>query len=167
MTYRYSFYSTALQTFIPQTVSIQTNFSATSGDTAIIQCPIKPGALLQHYYVAWYKDDILIAELDNLVHTDSRYDINMSTFSLIINSSNINDTSTNYQCEVYVQNPLSDTNTKINTEIDDKLTLQVYGKFSNESIIILWLYNFASTRIIVTVELTFDYREADHYIRNF
>ena len=118
----------ALQTIIPQTVSIQTTFSATSGDTAIIECPVKPGALLQHYYVAWYKDDNLIAELDNLEQTDSRYDIDRSTFSLIINSSNINDTSTNYQCEVYVQNPLSDTNTKINTEFKDTLTLQVYGK---------------------------------------
>ena len=97
----------------------------------MLSCIVKPGALIQYYYVIWYKNDEPIVELDTLEdlrQAGSRYDIDQSTFSLIINSVNTSDSSTNYLCEVFVENPLSHTYTLIRPEFDDTLTLNVNGE---------------------------------------
>ena len=92
------FHFTALQTRIPlPDPPPQLNFSAVSGDRVVLPCPIQPGALTQNYSVRWMKDNLEILELSN-----SRYNINLSTFALIIDSVNVNDSSMDYQCHVFV-----------------------------------------------------------------
>ena len=48
---------------------------------------------------------------------DSRYKINESTFALIIDSVNVNDSNMNYQCEVSVTNPLTDESEILHTSL--------------------------------------------------
>ena len=79
------------------------------------------------------KDDIIkIAEIKNFHSTiiDSRYSINTTSYSLIIDGANVSDTSTNYQCTVSVSNPLTDTLEVLQFSSGQKfvLSLQVFGK---------------------------------------
>lgn len=82
---------------------------ATPGARVVLPCPIQPGALLQHYSVQWLKDNLLSVEYNPQLYmvVDPRYQINRSTFSLIIDPVNVNDSSMNYQCRVFVTNPLN------------------------------------------------------------
>ena len=102
--------------------------NATVGDTTVLPCPIKPGALLQHYSARWEKDSILISESINLQTTtiDPRYKINETTFSLIINSVNVNDSSMSYQCKVSVTNPLTGTILELQLSHDTNVLLSLY-----------------------------------------
>lgn len=85
--------------------NLQTTFVAKVGDTAILHCPIEPGALIQFYSVRWKRNSSYIAELPQKNSpTDPRYHIDSSTFSLTINSVNVNDSSEGYQCEVHAKN---------------------------------------------------------------
>ena len=80
------------------------------------------------------KDDI-IAEIQNLhsiISTmDSRYSINVTSYSLIIDGTDVNDSSTNYQCTLSVENPLTNTLQELKFSSDHQvmLSLQVLGKF--------------------------------------
>jgi hypothetical protein len=79
----------------------------------------------------WVKDDIKIAEIRNLHSTtiDSRYSINMTSYSLIIDGTNLSDTSTSYQCTVSVSNPITNTMEvlQISSGHNFLLSLQVFG----------------------------------------
>ena len=103
-----------------------------SGDRVVLQCPIQPGALLQQYSVRWVKEDTLVAEATNpqSVRTvdDARYKIDRATYSLIIDSVNINDTSSNYQCELSVANPQTDSLEKLRPFPSAVLSLEVTSK---------------------------------------
>ena len=125
----------ALQISIPVPDDVQTTFNVTVGNTAILPCPIKPGALLQYYSVWWNKDNTLISELQlgNLQTTtiDSRYKISETTFSLIIDSVNVNDSSKGYKCEVSVNNPLTDAVTNLQLSYDVLLSLDVIDNVSS------------------------------------
>lgn len=113
---------------------VQTTFVATSGDRTVLSCPLQPGALLKYYSVLWMKDNIGIAEIRNphniVMMTDSRYSINATSYSLIIDDTNENDSSINYQCALFVTNPLTDVRQelKFSTEHDVLLSLQVLSK---------------------------------------
>ena len=78
----------------------------------------------------WFKDGVLIAQLDNdlgdLYFNDSRYNLERSTFSLKINPVNMGDSSTSYMCEVYVKYPQSQDVSKLKSS-DVSLTLYVHG----------------------------------------
>ena len=84
------------------------SYTAHSGDRVILPCPIQPGALLQYYSVIWTKDSNEIANSQNSVTTNGKYGIDRSTYSLIIDPVDANDTSPSYQCQVYVHNPTTD-----------------------------------------------------------
>ena len=103
-------YFAALQTIVPL-LPPQANVTASSGDKAVLHCPIQPGALLLQYSVMWKKGNNLIAKVTNpqgqLESTNARYRIDRGRYSLIINPPTINDTSTDYQCELSVTNPLT------------------------------------------------------------
>ena len=107
----------------------QTNFTVAQGETAILECPIQPGALLQQYSVSWYKESIEIARANNpqTVTTvdDSRYKIDRDTYSLIIDSANTNDTSS-YRCVLFVTNPITNSQKELQPSIT--LSLTVNGK---------------------------------------
>ena len=122
---------TALQTIVPLLPLPQTNFTVAQGERAILQCPIQPGALLQQYWVSWYKEGIEIARALNpqTVTTvdDSRYKIDRDTYSLIIDSTNTNDTSSNYQCELFVTNPNADSREMLQPSPSVTLSLEVNG----------------------------------------
>lgn len=107
--------------------SNKTTFTATPNSTAELHCPIEPGALVQYYSVRWSKDGVLIASLilGRLVSTDSHYNLDRSTFSLIINNVNMSDSSASYKCEVFVQYSRGD-NKRLSPDIS--LTLYVHGK---------------------------------------
>lgn len=80
------------------------------GESVVLSCPIQPGALLEYYSAIWMKDSIEIANSEafnpqTINETDSRYDIDRATYALIINPVSVNDSSTSYECQVYVQNP--------------------------------------------------------------
>ena len=72
----------------------------------ILPCPFKPGALLQYYTVKWMKNGIDITKAPS-----SKYRIDGATYALIIDPVSVNDTSSDYQCQVFVTNPI--TNTKV------------------------------------------------------
>ena len=94
--------------------SVQTTFTARVGDTAVLRCPIEPGALLQFYSVIWMKDSTMIgaherANYQNFMSIDpERYDID-DDYSLLIHSVNANDSSSNYKCVLSVTYPRTDT----------------------------------------------------------
>ena len=108
----YSTY-TALQTIYPVSRSelTTTTFTARVGDTAILPCPTPPGALIQYYSVRWMKDDVTIITADSpqaITQVDPKFDVD-TTYSLVIHSVNLNDSSSNYRCELSVTNPLTNT----------------------------------------------------------
>ena len=106
----YSSKITALQTLIPMTDTraIQ-SYTARSGDRVDLHCPMQPGALLQHHSVIWTKDGDEIANSHSIRKSNSRYNIDRATYALIIEPVNENDTSSSYNCQVYVTNPITDT----------------------------------------------------------
>ena len=88
-------------------MATEINFTATVGDTAVLTCPIPPGALLQSYSVIWMKDSLpILSAQDQITKTDPRYRIN-DAFSLIIESVDVNDSSSSYQCVMYSTNPIT------------------------------------------------------------
>ena len=122
---------------------LQTNFTATSGDKAVLHCPIQPGMLLLQYSVMWKKGYTAIAKVanpqDHLDSTDARYQIDRGKYSLIINSATINDTSTDYKCELTVTNPLTNSKQVLQPSPPVTLSLEVIGELnsSNDNIISL------------------------------
>ena len=102
-----NFLFTALQTLIPiPDIGVIT---ALLGDRVDLHCPIQPGALLQHYSVIWMKDGVEIANSQSIREPNNRYDIDRATYALIIDPVDENDTSLNYQCQVFVTNPITNT----------------------------------------------------------
>ena len=124
---------TALQTLIkmPDT-GITRSYTAYSGDRVVLPCPMQPGALLQYYSVIWTKDSNEIANSQNSVTTNGKYGIGGSTYSLIIDPVDANDTSPSYQCQMYVHNPTTDTKQQLHyypqTVSDVSLQLTVISK---------------------------------------
>ena len=121
-----------MQTIVPPLLSPKTNFTVMSGGRVVLPCPIKPGALLQQYSVDWMKENTPIAEATDPQNIrtvdDSQYNIDRDTYSLIIDSANINDTSSNYKCELFVTNPNTNTREKLQPSLSVALSLKVYGK---------------------------------------
>ena len=103
------FHTAALQTLIPISDIPQTQ--SFTQDQVVLPCPIRPGALLQYYSVIWIKDSIEIAKSlkpQEVVTTDDRYSIDGSTFALIIDPVSMpGDLSEDYQCQVFVTNPIT------------------------------------------------------------
>jgi hypothetical protein len=103
-----------------------------SGERAVLQCPIQPGALLQQYSVRWYKGSVAIARATNpqtvMTVDDSRYKIDGDSYSLIIDSANTNDTSSSYQCELFVTNPITNNQQMLQPSPSVTLALTVNGK---------------------------------------
>ena len=93
---------------MPDTGVIQ-NYTAPLGGRVDLQCPIQPGALQQHYSVIWTKDDVEIANSQSIGRPESRYEIDRATYALIIDPVNESDTSSSYQCQVFVTNPITNT----------------------------------------------------------
>ena len=88
------------------------SFTAMEGERVVLSCPIQPGALLEYYSVIWMKDNIKIADsetLETLNETNSRYDIDRATYALTVDPVSADDSSTSYECQVYVQNPIPGT----------------------------------------------------------
>ena len=97
----------------------------------VLHCPIQPGALLQSYSVVWKKDDTEI----NVTTLDSKYDIDRATYALIIDPVSVNDSSTGYKCQVYVNNPNTGTKTELRyspqtTDVSLSLTVLATSKFN-------------------------------------
>ena len=126
----YNYTCTAFQTLVPVPSSVQTTFTARVGDTAVLQCPIEPGALLQSYSVIWMRDSISIAERVNYRNFMSidpeRYDID-DDYSLLIHAVNANDSSSNYKCVVSVTYPRTDTKQELRQVHEIPLTLNIIG----------------------------------------
>ena len=119
-----------MQTIVPLLPLPQTNFTVAQGERATLQCPIQPGALLQQYSVSWYKEGIEIAQKTinpQMTVDDSRYKIDRDTYSLIIDSANTNDTSSNYQCELFVTNPITKNQGMLQPSPSVTLSLKVNG----------------------------------------
>ena len=91
---------------MPDTGVIQ-NYTAPLGGRVDLQCPIQPGALQQYYLVIWTKNDVEIANSQSIGKPESRYDIDRATYALIIYPVNESDTSSSYQCQVFVTNPIT------------------------------------------------------------
>ena len=108
---------------------MQTTFHAALNETAVLDCPIQPGALLQYYSVRWTKNGAPLPQLQGSsqddLNTDIRYNIDRSTFSLIISSITFSDSSDDYQCEIYVQNPLKGDNNRLMPSREVSLILAV------------------------------------------
>ena len=103
-----------------------------SGDKAVLHCPIQPGALLQQYSVIWTKGSTQIAKVTSpqgrMDHSDSRYQIDSGSYSLIINPVTINDTSSDYQCEIFVTIPITNAKYMLQPSSQVALSLNVIGR---------------------------------------
>ena len=124
---------TALQIIVPVPNSVHTTFTAIVGDTAVLPCPISPGALLQSYSVRWIKDAIPIVSTMNpqsIMRTDPKYDVD-GAYSLVIHSVNMNDSSSSYLCMLYSTNPNTDVRTEVRPKFnhDVLLSLNVLGMY--------------------------------------
>ena len=123
----------ALQTTIPlPDPPPQTNFTAMSGDRAVLACPVQPGALIQYYSVIWLKENSIIAQAHRQnVSTvdDSRYNIDRASYSLIIDPVNINDTSTRYGCDLFVTDPTTTSRRQLQSSPPVSLALHVISKY--------------------------------------
>ena len=110
-------------------------FYAIPQNQAVIHCPIQPGKLIQYYYGQWVKDGNTLVELpqpingnpQEIVQSDNRYNLDTSTFSLIINSIEVSDAGDNYQCILNVIDPRNDLPIYLQTSTA-YLTLMVNGK---------------------------------------
>ena len=97
----------------------------------VLPCPFKPGALLQYYSVKWMKDSIEIAESSN-----SKYRIDRATYALIIDPVSVNDTSSNYQCQMFVTNPITEVKQELQfypqptSDVSLSLTVVATSKFN-------------------------------------
>ena len=105
---------------------ITQNYTAQSGDRVVL-------FNLELYYVLFSDMDggqcgAMIANSQNGGITDSRHDTDRTTFALIIDPVNVNDTSSNYQCHVYVTNPITNTKHKLQLIVGVKLSLTVNEK---------------------------------------
>ena len=124
----------ALQTIVSVPGSVQTAFTARVGETAILPCPIQPGALSQYYSVIWMKDGVEIIGAYNPQtimpqNGNSRLDLD-SAYSLIIHSVNLNDSSSDYQCMLFVTNPDTHTKQEVQPAHPDReitITLNITG----------------------------------------
>ena len=119
----------ALQTIVPVPGSVQTTFTARVGETAILPCPIQPGALSQYYSVIWMKDGVEIIRANNPQiilpqNGNSRLDLD-GAYSLIIHSVNLNDSSSDYQCMLFVTNPDTHTKQEVQPDREVAITLNV------------------------------------------
>lgn len=126
---------TALQTLIPIPDTCATrSYTALSGNRVVLPCPIEPGALLQHYSAIWMKGSVMIAEAinpQNVRKTDCRYDIDRATYALIINPVSVNDSSTDYKCQVLVNNPTTRTRQQLHYYPQSlSLTVNANSKFA-------------------------------------
>lgn len=121
---------------VPLPKNVQTTFRTMAGDNAVIHCPLQPGVYLKYYTVTWMKDENTIATLsgtkDPTGLADPRYDIDRSDFSLIINRVEGSDSSDNYQCSLFVNNPITDANRRIYTSnvVSLKLHVTCTGMYS-------------------------------------
>ena len=110
-------------------------FYAIPQNRAILHCPIQPGALVQYYYGRWEKDGNTLIQLpqpingnpQEIVRSDSRYDLDRTTFSLIINSVEVSDAGDDYPCILYVVDPRNDLPINLQTGTAH-LMLMVNGK---------------------------------------
>ncbi len=111
-------------------------FFATTTRQAVINCPIQSGALSQLYYGTWTRNGATLAEIPepldennprDVIQSDTRFNIDRNTFSLIIDSVEANDAGNNYECSLRVFNPGPSSNTiELDTEVV-QLTLMVNG----------------------------------------
>ena len=79
----------------------------------------------------WTKGNTRIAEATNpqdVTKADPRYNIDRATYSLIIDSVNVNDTSNSYQCELKVKNPFTNDVNTLQLSSEVSLSLTVIGK---------------------------------------
>ena len=59
------------------------------------------------------KDGVEIANSQSIRKPDSRYDIDRATYALIIDPVDENDTSSSYECQVFVTNPITNTKQRL------------------------------------------------------
>ena len=119
----------ALQTIVPVPRSVQTTFTARVGETAILPCPIQPGALSQYYSVIWMKDSVEIIRANNPQtilpqNGNSRLDLD-SAYSLVIHPVDLNDSSSNYQCMLFVTNPNINIEEEVQPDREVAITLNI------------------------------------------
>ena len=104
---------------------------ATVGGTAILECPNKPGALLQYYSVRWTKDYTEIASFASnggSFTSMDRYNIDIATFSLIISSVDMTDSGEGYWCDVCVRIPPVNNSEQLPPH-NGSITLHINGEF--------------------------------------
>ena len=143
---QFFFKITAFQEVVPLPEPFQQNVTAMPGTTATLQCPIQPGPLKEFYSVQWKKDGKVVAQLmesSNPANTASRHSIDKTDYSLVIENVEVDDASSAYKCEVFVEDPRSyngGTRIQLNSDQDVPLTLQVptptpttSGRSSNHS----------------------------------
>ena len=79
------------------------DFYTISRSQAILpDCPIQPGALVDYYYGRWERNGTVLVEIPrpingnprNIVRSESRYDLNKTSFSQVINSVEVTDANT-------------------------------------------------------------------------
>ena len=133
---QYYFYAAYLP-FNRVTDGIDEIFYAIPQNRAILHCPIQPGALVQYYYGRWEKDGNTLVQLpqpingnpQEIVRSDSRYDLDRTTFSLIIDSVEVSDAGDDYRCILNVVDLCSDPPLPIYLQTGTvHLTLIVNGK---------------------------------------
>ena len=103
----------------------------------VLRCPLQPGALVSYYYGSWERDGETLVEIpppnngnpQDIVRSDTRYDLERATFSLIINSVVPTDADSSYVCILSVFNPAAPLQQLVSLQTDViQLSLMVNGK---------------------------------------
>lgn len=128
---------TVLQIFDSRTVQPVETFYAMSQTRTVLRCPLQPGALVSYYYGSWERDGETLVEIpapnngnpQDIVRSDTRYDLERATFSLIINSVEPTDADSSYVCILSVFNPAAPLQQFVSLQTDViRLSLMVNGK---------------------------------------
>lgn len=100
----------------PQIIPTSRTIFAEFGTTAVLDCSLSPGSLVEQYYATWLNgsSDRLYAIIQRpfftvnqptTIPSSSRYFVEPSTLALVISSVLLTDADTSYRCVVGVEDP--------------------------------------------------------------
>ena len=114
-------------------------FFAEVGTTALLDCAITPGSLVEQYFVTWengtsglFYNQIPPISSTTATPFNPRYFIEPTNFSLLISNVQLSDSDSTYRCFVGVQDPLFGNRISFYTNTENtNLRLVVYCEFTS------------------------------------
>ena len=134
-----SFLFAALPAVGNQAAVNPTSFSAKVGETAILDCSIPPGVLIEEYFVTWMigppLGGMIVGQIlpSGTEMSSDRYSVDPTTFALQISNVQLSDTQDDFRCVLGVRDVQDPQNIREITYEQTQtrsLSLTVYSKSS-------------------------------------